>query len=222
MILQLHFDSHREFLNIRTDADLTDIQFLPLCLQFDTSHYTVPVALRLIGNAMGILPHADVLNTVVDADGNRVTLATIDIIGDIIAMRRRKRHLMSNTPTVHIDGGLDVRTFQKQCDTSVFPVFGNIDATLIPSVTYIMLFRCQKERKLHLPLNAIFRHIGIEIERRVVERTRPLRLGSDIIALAVGQHGTWQHDIIVIDGAVAKGEVPRACEGNCLRSYAAK
>ena len=88
MILQLDLDSHRELLNIRTDADLTDIQFLPLCLQFDTSHDTIPVALRLIGNAMGILSHADVLNTVIDADSNRVTLAAIDIICNIIAMRR--------------------------------------------------------------------------------------------------------------------------------------
>ena len=176
MILQFDPDCHRALLNIRTDADLPDIQFLPLCLQFDTSHDTVPVALRLIGHAMRVLSHADVLDTVIDADSNRVTLATVDGISNIIAMRRRKRHLMSDAPTVHIDGGLDVRTFQKQGDAAVFPVLGNIDATLIPSVAYIMTFGCQEERKLHLPLDAIFRHIGIEIERRVVERTRPLRL----------------------------------------------
>jgi hypothetical protein len=68
---------------------------------------------------------------------------------------------MSDAPTVHIDGGLDVRTFQKQGDAAVFPVLGNLDATLIPSVAYIMTFGCQEEGKLHLPLDAIFRHIGI-------------------------------------------------------------
>ena len=88
MILQLDLDSHRELLNIRTDADLTDIQFLPLCLQFDTSHDTIPVALSLIGHAMGILPHADVLNTVVDANRNIIPFTKLDKICYIKAVGR--------------------------------------------------------------------------------------------------------------------------------------
>ena len=85
-----------------------------------------------------------------------------------------------------------------------------------------MLFRRQEERKLHLPLDAVFSHIRIEVERRVVERARPTGVHTDSVALAVGQHGTWQYDIVVIDGAVAKGEVPCTGEGNRLCSYAAK
>jgi hypothetical protein len=40
--------------------------------QFDTACDAIPVALRLVGNAVGVLSDADVLDAVIDADGNLV------------------------------------------------------------------------------------------------------------------------------------------------------
>ena len=124
---------------------------------------------------------------------------------------------MSHLTAVDEDRRLDMGALQEERDTPVVPVLRYIDGSPIPGVAREMTLRSQEEGELHLTLVAIFLHIGIEIERRVVERPRPLGVDADRIAFAIGQQRTWQHDIVVIMDGVVQTQVPRAAKVNGLR-----
>ena len=216
MILQLHLDAQRALLDIRTQAHMPDVQLLPLCLQLDTPHDAIPVALRLVGHAVGVLSHADILDAIVDRNHDLVGLAKLHIIGDIIAMGHRERHLMAHPLPVDIDRGLDVRTFQEERDALFAPFLGDIDVAPVPGMSHEMLLGGEEEGELHLPLHAILLHIGIEEEAGVVERARPLCLGSDGVALAVGEHRSGQHDVVGEVRGVVHRKVPRPSQRDGL------
>ena len=113
---------------------------------------------------MTVLSHADVLNTVVNTDGYLIFFAEYDLVGDIVPMRCGKAHLVTHFLPVHIKSGLDVRTFEEQSHTALFPLLGNGDCFPIPCIPHVMTFRRQEERKLHLSFYPVFFHIRVEIE----------------------------------------------------------
>ena len=76
---------------------------------------------------------------------------------------------MVSLTTVDEDSGLDVGTLEVESHTTVLPCGRHDDGALIPGRTYIMLAGREEERELHLSLDAIAGHVGIEVERRVVE-----------------------------------------------------
>ena len=194
---------------------MRDYPFTPddgSCLQFDTPHHTVPVALRLVGNAVGVLSHTDIFNAIIDTHSNFVPLSATDVSRHIVAMRYRQRHVMPHLVAIDIDGGLDMRPLDEQRDAAMVPIFGNVYRTLIPCRPDVMALGSQEERELHRTLLTVALHVRVEIIRRVVERPRPLGTGGDDVALAVGEHRARQHDIIMKDSAVAEGEVPRASQ----------
>ena len=57
-------------------------------LQFDASDDTIPVALRLVGHAMGILADANVFDAVVDTDANGVLSTEANERGDVVLVGR--------------------------------------------------------------------------------------------------------------------------------------
>ena len=154
------------------------------------------------------MPHTDILNAVVDTNADVILLTHPDIFCHVVAVRRGQRHLVAHFLSIDINGGLDVRPFQEERDALFLPRFRHVDGTLVPGSTHVMVLRSQEEGELHLSFHTIFLHVGIEVERRVIERAGPLRLSAHGVALAVGQHGAGQHDVVVVLGGVANGEVP--------------
>ena len=152
---------------------------------------------------MGVLPHPDILNAVIDTDHELVPLTRLDITRHVTQMRRRKGCLMQDLLSVHEDGGLYMRPFQKQGDMLLLPGCRYIDMTTIPGLPHIVVLWCQEEGELQMLLLTVLLHIGIEIIGRVVERTRPTGVHRHGITLAIGKHRARQHHVVVVMCAVA-------------------
>ena len=76
------------------DAACSDIGNDPDCwscftrLQFDASDDTIPVALRLVGDAMGVLADANVFDAVVNTDANGVLATKANERSDVVLVGR--------------------------------------------------------------------------------------------------------------------------------------
>ena len=101
--------------------------------------------------------------------------------------------------TINIYGCLDMRTFKSKNDTLFPPLLWHKHLTAIPRIANIMVFWSEEEREFHLSLNAVFLHIGIEIERGIIQRTRPLCFHGNDIAFASRNHRARQLDSIIIN-----------------------
>ena len=95
---------------------------------------------------------------------------------------------MTNGLAIHDNGCFNMRTLQEQDDATSLPLLGYSHLTLVTGIAYIVALRCQEEGELHLASLTVALHIRIEVERRVVERPRPLRIDSHLVAFAIGQH----------------------------------
>ena len=209
MILQVDFHMSTTRPQVGIDAHASDVDVARMCLQLNSPHDTVPVTLRLVGHGVGVLPHPDMLRAVIHADSNLVLASGMQVFRHIVDMRRRERHLVAHLVAVHVDGGLDVGTLQEQHDALAFPFARHIHLALVPCRPHIVAFGRQEEGKLHLALGSVFGHVGIEVERRVVERACPLRVNPHGITLSVGQHRAWQHHVVVVVWRLANTELPR-------------
>ena len=169
----------------------------------------VPVALRLVRDAVGVLTYTDILYAVVNANGDFVLPTIVKVRSDVILMRHAEAHLMAYVMTVDRDGGLDVRTLEEEGDTLAAPRLGNDDAATVDGFTHEVLIGREEERKLHLTSMAIRLHEGVEVIAGVVERTRPTRVDGKVVTQAIGEEGTWKGDGC---GVQARSEVPSAGE----------
>ena len=167
-------------------------------LQFHTPYDAVPVALRLVGHAMRILSYTNILNTIIDFDGNRILTAIHNMRSQIVFVRHRQRHPVPHLHTIYVNGGLNVRPFEEQHNATPFPRLGHNNFLLIPSNAHVMPFGSEEEREFHLSFHPILLHVWVEIERRIVKRTRPLRLYRHHITLPVRQHRTRKGYYIII------------------------
>ena len=68
--------------------------------------------MRLVGDAMRVLTDADVLDAVVDTDGEFVVAAWAQEGREVVLVRHAEAHLMAHFVAVDEDGGLDVRALQ--------------------------------------------------------------------------------------------------------------
>ena len=177
-------------------------------LKFHPAHNAVPVSLRLVGHRVRILAHTDILDAIIDPDGNLVLLAGFDVGGDIVAMGSGERNLVTHLLSVDENGGFDVGSLQIECQLTALPHWRHTDLAPIPSCSHIVALGGEEEGKLHVLLPAILLHIGIEVVRGVVERTGPLGARAHRSALAVGQHGTRQVDVVIVSGFGAHVEIP--------------
>ena len=118
---------------------------------------------------MRVLSYAYVLYAIIDQYGNRVLLSKPDIWRHIILMRHRERHFMPHFMAVYPDGGLDMRTLQEECHLTATPRLGHRDCALVECIAYIMAVGSEEKRELHLPLMAVFLHVGIEIETGIIQ-----------------------------------------------------
>ena len=148
---------------------------------------------------MGILSDTHILYTIIYFDCYRVFLTDFDMVSNIIYMGSRKSHLMPDFLTINIYGCLDMRTFKSKNDTLFPPLLWHKHLTAIPRIANIMVFWSEEEREFHLSLNAVFLHIGIEIERGIIQRTRPLCIDGYRVALALCYHRAWQLNGIIIN-----------------------
>ena len=217
MVFKLYLHLERLQVVRGQDAHFPDIQLFPLRPQFHAACDAIPVTLRLVGHRVRVLSHADVLNAVVDADGDVVLLAGTKIAADIIAVGRGERCLVADLMAVHVDSSLNVWTLQEERHAGAFPVFRHIYLLMIPGCAYIVLPGSEKERELHVALAAIGLHEGVVVIGGVVERPRPRRLQRNGQPLVVGKHRSGQHDEIAVFGAkgrtlahdgVAHGKIP--------------
>ena len=148
---------------------------------------------------MGILSDTHVLYSIIYLDCYCVLPAYFDTISNIIYMGSGKSHLMPDFLTINIYCSLYMRSLKSQNDTLFPPFLRHKHLTTIPRITDIMAFRSKEKREFHLSLNAVFLHIGIEIERGIIQRTCPLCFHGNQIAFASCYHGTWQLDGIIIN-----------------------
>ena len=89
--------------------------------QFDAPDDAVPVALRLVGHAVGILSDAHILDPVVDADADGVPAAEAHEGRDVVLVGCGERQLVTHLPAVDEDGGLDVGTLEEEHDGTFAP-----------------------------------------------------------------------------------------------------
>ena len=184
--------------------------------ELDAPGNAVPVALRLVGDAVGILSHADVLDAVIDIDGDGVGAPGTDEVCDIVLMGRGERQLAAHAAAVDIDGGLNMRSLEEEHHAAAPPRTGHADGAAIPGMAHIVGGGREEERELDIALAAVLLHVGIEIVGGVVGGACPRGMCRDGVALAVGEHGAGQGDVIVIMGSIAHGEIPAAGEVDSL------
>ena len=150
---------------VRPDTYLFNIKVFRLGPQFHCTDDTVPIALRLVGHRVRILTYTHILDTIIYANSDDIALTDIQPTGNVTRMGRRERHLVLNLHPVHIDGRLDMRTFQEDRHPPILPRRGHIHTFLIPGIAHIVRLGCQEEGELHVALHPIFLHIRIEIVR---------------------------------------------------------
>ena len=152
-------------------------------LQFDSSDDTIPVALRLVGDTVGVGAYVDFLDAVVDADSNQTRLSGGDRRSQVIDVGNTKTVLHTEFLLVYPNGGFDMRTFQEKGDSFPFPVGRDCNFLLIPGYAYIMFVGSQEKGEFYLSLYPVFFHIWVEVVRTVVEASRPLGAGGHFIPL---------------------------------------
>ena len=177
--------------------------------QLDAASNAVPVALGLIGDAMRVLPYTDVLDAVVDADGNLVLAAKAQVGRDVILMRHGEGHLVAYLIAVDEDGGLDVRALEEEGDTLTAPSLRNDNGAAVGSFADEVLLGGEEERKFHLAGVAVGLHEGVEVIRGIVEGACPAGVDGEVVAKAVGKERTGEADS---GGIEARSETPRAGE----------
>ena len=180
--------------------------------ELDAPGNAVPVALRLVGDAVGVLSHADVLDAVIDIDGDGVGAPGTDEVCDIVLMGRGERQLAAHAAAVDIDGGLDMGPLEEEHHATAPPRTGHTDGAAIPGMAHIVGGGREEERELDVALAAVLLHVGIEIVGGVVGGACPHGMCRDGVALAVGEHGAGQGNVVVIMGSIAHGEIPAAGE----------
>ena len=205
-------------LYIWINLQVADILLL-MRLQFHLADDTIPIALGLVGYAMRILSHAYIFDTIIHLDADFIILAIYNIRCNIKLMRHTQRRIPARQLAVDINRSLYMRTFQIEDNALLLPLLRHKHRFAIPRIADVMLLWGEEERKLHgsldamLPicqhfLLAIFLHIRIEIEGRIIKTSCPLRMGTDIITLAVGEHRTRQLDHILIGRRISLRESP--------------
>ena len=158
-----------------------------VALQFHSADKAIPVALRLVGDAVRVLSHANVLNTIVHFDDNGVFLSRHNSRRHIVDMWGIETHLMPHHFTVDRYRGLDVRSFEEECHLPAFPRFRHKDGTCVDHLTHIVFVGSEKEGELHVTLPAVRSHVGIVVERGVVERARPPGVNRKVVTEMVCQ-----------------------------------
>jgi len=192
---QIDLHAHRPILNIGKYAHLLYRHLFRLGVNLHPADDAVPVALRLVAHAVGVLPHAHAVDAVADGDGYLIARSRSNRHRDVVFMGRGKTVARANAYAVdaHLSG--DVRTLQKEHHAPTSPLLRQIDRPRIAGFADEVAFRSKEKRSLQTALLPIFRHIGIVIERRVVDGTRPLRLLRRQFALAVLKQRARQHHI---------------------------
>ena len=211
---------------IRINLQIADILLL-MRLQFHFSDDTIPVALGLVGYAMRILTHAYIFYAIIHLDADFIILAIYNIRCNIKLMGHTQRRIPARQLAIDINRSLYMRTFQIEDDALLLPLLRHKHRFAIPRIADVMLLWGEEERKLHgsfdamLPIRqhfllAIFLHIRIEIEGRIIKTSCPLRMGTDIITLAVGEHRSRQLNYILIGRRISLRESPLPREVNLI------
>ena len=223
-----HIHHHLNLLSlyIRINLQVADILLL-MRLQFHFADDAVPVALGLVGYAMRILTHAYIFYAIIHLDADFIILAIYNIRCNIKLMRHTQRRIPARQLAVDINRSLYMRTFQIEDNALLLPLLRHKHRFAIPRIADVMLLWGEEERKLHgsldamLPIRqhfllAIFLHIRIEIEGRIIKTSCPLRMGTDIITLAVGEHRSRQLNYILIGRRISLRESPLPREVNLI------
>ena len=214
----IHHHLNQLSLYIRINLQVADILLL-MRLQFHPSDDTIPVALGLVGYAVRILSHAYIFDTIIHLDADFIILAIYNIRCNIKLMGHTQRRIPARQLAVDINRSLYMGALQIEDNALLLPFLGHEHRFTIPRIADVMLLWGEEERKLHGSLDAmlsicqhfllaIFLHIRIEIEGRIVKTSRPFRMGTDIIALTIGEHRTRQIDHILIGRRISLRESP--------------
>ena len=180
VIKQFHMNTSCLRINIGIDGyKVKDVERTQLYL----SDHTVPVALRLVGHGMRVLPHLHRFGVVIHTNGNSI-FAWFEQTVKIILMRHRKRvFLIPHFLTIHPHLSSDMRTFQIERVHGHSLILGQYHGTLIPRFAHIVFVGCEEELQLHvLPRLTILLHIRIEEIAGVIKRANPLGIHANVIA----------------------------------------
>ena len=102
------------------------------------AHDAVPVALGLVGDAVGVLPHPDIFYAVVDGYLQRVATAILQIRCDVVLVGHGERHLVTHLVTIDQQRGLYVGTLQGERDLLAAPRLGYLYRAAIPGAPDIV------------------------------------------------------------------------------------
>ena len=175
VVLQLNRYMARLHIVSRRNANLLDVQFLPLRLQLYPPCDAVPIALRLVSDGMRVLPHPNILDAIVDAHHYLIVPPGLDVVRHIVTVGCRQRHLVPCLMPVHPHGGLNVGALHHQRDALSTPVLGHVDFLPVPSRADIMPLGGEEEGKLDVARLPEGFHSRVIIVAGVIERPRPRR-----------------------------------------------
>ena len=177
-------------------------------LQLHAAHNAVPVALRLVGHTVRVLPHAHILYAVVHLDGNVVVAPRGHVVGHIEHVRHAERRVAAHLPAIDEHRGLYVRALKIEQQALLAPRLWHADPTAVPRIAHVVLVRSEEKGELHLARLAVFGHVRVEEKRRIVEAAHPFRLDGHLVSLAIGEHRAGQCHPVVVVGGIALHEIP--------------
>jgi len=133
--------------------------------QLHAPHDAVPVALRLVADAVGVGAHANAVCAVVHRDFQSVTFAEHHGLGDVVFVWRRETSASADVLPVHADSRLDVGSLQKNRHPALAPLFGDIDVAAEACLAHEAAFGREEKRHLEVLLRPIFCHEWVVVKR---------------------------------------------------------
>ena len=194
----VHHDrpNHRRIIvDVGIDLQVVNID-TPRPPQLQRADDAIPVALRLVGDAMAVGAWVDVLHAVVDADGNEV-LSFLNIGRDVELVRHAQAILHAHLLAVYPDGTLPMGPLEVERHVLPRPLLRQVHFTDIPRRTHIVLVGGEEEGELDVSLHTVLLHRGVVVVGAVVERACPHGIYRDVVALQHLGHGARQgHGVV--------------------------
>jgi hypothetical protein len=160
--------------------------------EFEAADDAVPVALGVIGNAVGVFADVEV-DGVVDAEGELVP-AGGHRGAEVVDVRRGQAVVRAEGAAVEPDVRLPVRALEREHDPAARPGRRDFHVALEPRRARVIRFWLQPERHLEvarLPVARVFRRGE---ERFVDDAADPLRRERDGLADALAREGARQRE----------------------------
>ncbi len=186
-------DLRRLLRQVRKDLGVVD-PYRRRRRQFDAADNAVPRRAFAVGDRVAVEAVGRGEHAVVDADRQPVPAGAEPAQVDIV--RRDQRPVRTDRCAVDIDIGLPARAFQLQRNALAGPGGGDVDVALVPGDAQIMAHRLRQVGHLDVAGLGVILVLRQQVPAHVARQGGDeLRLGGDLVAIALGLQDTGQADM---------------------------